>query len=95
MIALDNMIVDGKNLEGQGLTNATLYHALKLANLGYKRAMKEDSHLMMGLNAYFGQVTNAYVAEDLSSTSYMCHSIIHMTDSFHSAIPRPLRLCEF
>lgn len=49
----------------QGLTNATLPYALKLANLGYKKAMQEDRHLMMGLNVYRGQVTNAHVAEDL------------------------------
>jgi alanine dehydrogenase len=49
----------------QGLTNATLPYALKLATLGYKKAMKEDPHLMMGLNVYRGKVTNANVAEDL------------------------------
>ncbi len=49
----------------QGLTNATLPYGLKLANLGYKQAMKEDPHLRMGLNVYRGKVTNAHVAEDL------------------------------
>jgi len=49
----------------QGLTNATLPYALKLANMGVKKAMKEDRHLMMGLNIYLGKVTNAHVAEDL------------------------------
>lgn len=49
----------------QGLTNATLHYGLKLANLGYKKAMKEDPHLMMGLNVYRGKVTNQHVADDL------------------------------
>lgn len=49
----------------QGLTNATLTYGLKLANLGYKKAMKDDPHLRMGLNIYRGKVTNANVAEDL------------------------------
>lgn len=49
----------------EGLTNATLSLGLKLANLGYKRAMQEDQHLRMGLNVYRGKVTNANVAEDL------------------------------
>jgi alanine dehydrogenase len=49
----------------QGLTNATLPYALKLANLGYKKAMLQDPHLMNGLNVYRGKVTNKYVAEDL------------------------------
>ncbi|MDE3045268.1 MAG: alanine dehydrogenase [Verrucomicrobiota bacterium] len=49
----------------QGLTNATLPYALKIANLGYKRALKEDPHLLNGLNVYFGRVTNKPVADDL------------------------------
>lgn len=48
-----------------GLTNATLPYALKLANLGVKRALEEDKHLQKGLNIYRGKVTNAFVAEDL------------------------------
>ncbi|MGD2170089.1 MAG: alanine dehydrogenase [Chlamydiota bacterium] len=49
----------------EGLTNATLPFALKLANLGYKKAMKEDVHLKMGLNVCLGKVTNEPVAKDL------------------------------
>ncbi len=49
----------------EGLTNATLPYALKLANKGYKQAMLEDPHLMNGLNVYFGKVTNRPVADDL------------------------------
>lgn len=49
----------------QGLTIATLPYALKIANLGYKHALRSDPHLMNGLNVYRGKVTNAYVAGDL------------------------------
>lgn len=55
----------------QGLTNATLPYALKLVNLGYKKAMLEDKGLMEGLNVYHGKVTNFFVAEDLG---YEYHS---------------------
>ncbi len=49
----------------QGLTNATLPYALKLANMGYKKAMIEDKGLLEGLNVFHGKVTNPFVAEDL------------------------------
>ncbi len=49
----------------QGLTSATYPYALNIANLGYKKALKQDPHLMNGLNVYRGKVTNKYVAEDL------------------------------
>lgn len=55
----------------QGLTNATLPYALKLANMGYKKAMMEDKGLMEGLNVFYGKVTNPFVAEDLG---YEYHS---------------------
>lgn len=55
----------------QGLTNATLPYALKIANLGYKKALLQDKHLMEGLNVYRGKVTNPFVAEDLG---YQYHS---------------------
>jgi len=49
----------------EGLTNATLPYALKLANLGVKKALLEDKYLREGLNVYLGKVTNKPVAEDL------------------------------
>ncbi len=49
----------------QGLTNATLPYALKLANMGYKQAFLQDRGLMDGLNVYHGKVTNPFVAQDL------------------------------
>jgi len=48
-----------------GLTNATYPFALNLANLGYKKALEEDPHLMDGLNVYYGKVTNEHVAKAL------------------------------
>lgn len=49
----------------QGLTNAILPYALKLANKGWKGALKDDPHLRMGLNVCQGKVTNEPVARDL------------------------------
>ena len=47
------------------LNNATLPFALKLANLGAKKAMAEDPHLAAGLNVSGGKIRNAPVAEAL------------------------------
>jgi len=46
------------------LTNATLPYAIKLANQGLD-ALKQDAHLLNGLNVHKGKVTNAPVAEAL------------------------------
>ncbi|MEK7756528.1 MAG: alanine dehydrogenase [Planctomycetota bacterium] len=45
------------------LTNATLPYALKLADLGYGRACKENPGLAAGINIERGKVTNKPVAE--------------------------------
>jgi len=47
------------------LNNATLPFARRLADLGWKAALKADSHLANGLNVHAGQVTNEAVARDL------------------------------
>jgi alanine dehydrogenase len=44
------------------LTNATLPYALRLANLGYKKAAAADAGLAKGINVQEGRVTNAAVA---------------------------------
>lgn len=49
----------------EALTNATLPYALKLAGLGYQKALLEDRGLMEGLNVCLGHVTNPHVAHDL------------------------------
>jgi len=45
------------------LTNATFPYALKLANKGWKQALKDDHALLKGLNVVDGQVTYEGVAE--------------------------------
>jgi len=47
------------------LNNVTLPHALKIAELGWRGAMRADPHLAAGLNVHDGQVTYAAVAEEL------------------------------
>lgn len=48
------------------LTNVTLPYALKLANLGFEKAMSQSKELRGGLNVYKGKVTHPAVAEALS-----------------------------
>ena len=45
------------------LTNATFPYALKLANLGWKRALQESEPLQKGLNIIDGHVVYPAVAE--------------------------------
>jgi alanine dehydrogenase len=45
------------------LTNATFPYALKLANMGYNIALREDIPLRRGLNVYKESLTNLPVAE--------------------------------
>lgn len=47
------------------LNNATLPFALALANYGYKQAMRQDPHLMNGLNVCRGKITHKAVAAAL------------------------------
>ncbi|ADI38973.1 Alanine dehydrogenase [Waddlia chondrophila 2032/99] len=47
------------------LTNATMEYALEIANKGYRKALKENSGLLEGLNVHHGSVTNISVAHDL------------------------------
>jgi alanine dehydrogenase len=44
------------------LNNATLPFILALANMGYKDAMRNDPHLLNGLNVYSGSLTHKAVA---------------------------------
>jgi alanine dehydrogenase len=46
------------------LTQVTLPYALKLANLGLRRALEEDTGLMEGLQVHAGKITHAGLAED-------------------------------
>jgi alanine dehydrogenase len=47
------------------LNNATIGHAIALADKGWKRALADDPHLRAGLNVAHGQVTYEAVARDL------------------------------
>jgi len=47
------------------LNNATLRHALAIADTGWKQALAADPHLMNGLNVCAGRITCAPVANDL------------------------------
>ena len=48
-----------------GLTNATIKHALALADLGAIEASKKDPHLAAGLNTHNGYIAYKAVADDL------------------------------
>lgn len=50
------------------LNNATLPFVLALANQGYKQAMRNDLHLLNGLNVCEGKITHRAVAEALHET---------------------------
>ena len=47
------------------LNNVTLPHALRIADLGWKEALRRDPHLRAGLNVWDGKVTYQAVADDL------------------------------
>ncbi|MBG6084476.1 alanine dehydrogenase [Zhihengliuella flava] len=48
------------------LTNATLPYALRIANKGWKQALRDDAGLANGLNVHAGQVTFGSVAEEFN-----------------------------
>jgi alanine dehydrogenase len=58
------------------LNNATIGHALTLANKGWKRALAENAHLLNGLNVAQGQVTYAAVAHALGKTYVPANSLL-------------------
>ncbi len=47
------------------LNNVTLPHAIRIADLGWREALRTDAHLAAGLNVHAGQITCAPVAEAL------------------------------
>jgi alanine dehydrogenase len=54
------------------LNNATLPYTLQLANKGAMKAMRENPHLMNGLNIYQGKVVHKAVAQ---STGHACETV--------------------
>jgi alanine dehydrogenase len=57
------------NTSTYALTNATLPYALRLADLGWEKALEQDPALALGLNVHDGQLTNASVGEALGLPS--------------------------
>jgi alanine dehydrogenase len=47
------------------LNNATIAHAVALANKGWQAALRDDPNLKNGLNVCQGKVTHAAVAREL------------------------------
>jgi alanine dehydrogenase len=47
------------------LNNVTLPHALRIADLGWKEALRSDPHLLAGLNVWDGKITYQAVAQAL------------------------------
>lgn len=58
------------------LNHATLPFTLALANNGYKQALKNDQHLLQGLNVHHGAITNAPVAEALGMSFVSPESVL-------------------
>jgi alanine dehydrogenase len=54
-----------RSLATYALTNATLTYAVKLADLGWREALRTDAGLVGGLNTHDGRLTNGPVAEAL------------------------------
>jgi alanine dehydrogenase len=59
------------------LNNATIGHALALADKGWKAALQDDVHLRRGLNVCQGQVTYEAVARDLGYSYVDAASLLH------------------
>jgi alanine dehydrogenase len=57
------------NTSTYALTNATLPYALRLADLGWREALRQDPALALGLNAHDGRLTNASVGSALGLES--------------------------
>jgi alanine dehydrogenase len=58
------------------LNNATLPFTLALANKGYKQAMRDDVHLLNGLNIHKGDVTCFAVAKALGYAYVSAHDVL-------------------
>jgi alanine dehydrogenase len=59
------------------LNNATLPFVLSLANKGYQQALKDDNHLLNGLNVHKGHVTYEAVARDLNKDYMPALEVLH------------------
>ncbi|KUR73416.1 alanine dehydrogenase [Novosphingobium sp. FSW06-99] len=64
------------------LNNATLPHAIRIADLGWKAALRADEHLAAGLNVHEGKVTYAAVARELGYDYTPTIDILRKTETF-------------
>ena len=58
------------------LNNATIGHAVALADKGWQQALKDNAHLKNGLNVALGQVTYEAVARDLGYAYLSAESLL-------------------
>jgi alanine dehydrogenase len=58
------------------LNNATIVHAVALADKGWKQALKDNPHLKNGLNVANGHVTYEAVAKDLGYAYVSADSLL-------------------
>jgi len=58
------------------LNAATIYHAKRLADLGWKEAMRRDPHLLNGLNVCEGKLTYEAVGEALGIETVSAESCL-------------------
>ncbi len=78
----------------QALTNCTMPYALRIATQGYKKALRADPHLLMGLNVYRGMITNECVANDLGYEYHAPDKVISKTQSFKQELIDTLKVAE-
>jgi alanine dehydrogenase len=64
------------------LNNATLPHAVRIADMGWKAALKADPHLAAGLNVHEGKVTYEAVAKELGYSYTPATEVIRSSGSF-------------
>jgi len=64
------------NTSTYALTNATLPYAVRLADLGWRDALKQDPALALGLNIHAGRLTNASVGSALGLPSVEIDEIL-------------------
>ena len=58
------------------LNNATIGHAVAIANKGWKQALRDDIHLRQGLNVAIGQVSYEAVANTLAYDYVPAHTLL-------------------
>lgn len=58
------------------LNNVTLPFVVAIADKGYKHALLENEHLLMGLNIYQGHVTHQAVATDLGKEYFSARELL-------------------